>query len=261
MLSTVSHALAVLKLFRDDRELLSLTYISNKMNLGKSTTHRLLQALVESGFMRQDPETRQYGLGYMVVELGGLMVSRLDIYRVAKPHLNVAAGKLKESLNIAVLDRSRALYVHHGEDGDVHLLGIWEKPVLFVGARLPLHATASGKVLLAFASHATTEEVLVGKLKGYTDQTITDSERLRSEILKVQKSGYAMSVGEFHRNITCIAAPIWDESGKVRASCSVSGVTERLRQQNLSWLTSQVRELATKISQSLSDDRELRDEI
>ncbi len=174
--------------------------IARSLGVHPSTASRLLATLSHHGVVQRDPRTARYRLGpALVVPVDDLR--RLPIVSHARPHLEALTRSTGETSNLAVLDGLDVVYVDQVTPPQV-LMASW------VGRRSPIHASSSGKVLLAFGAPDLLRTVLSRPLRRLTGKTITDPERLRSVIEEVRRSGYAVSVGELEEGLVTIAAPV-----------------------------------------------------
>ncbi|HHY92696.1 MAG TPA: IclR family transcriptional regulator, partial [Firmicutes bacterium] len=127
-----------------------------------------------------------------------------------------------------------------------------------IGRKLPLHATAAGKVLLAHLPPAEQEEIFRRGLAAYTPHTITDPAALREHLIRVAELGYAVDNEELEPGLRCVAAPIRNARGHVVASLSLSGLTATLTPERLPALVSAAQEAALAISRRLGYSQALR---
>ena len=171
--------------------------------------------------MEQTTERGRYRLGVGVLRLAGATTARLDLVQEARPVCRQLAADTGETVNIAVLSESSALYLDQIAGSSAL------QPHNWVGQHIPLHATSNGKVLLSGLDDAKVAEVL-GTLSRYTATTITKKGKLREELAVVREQGYAVAVDELEEGLTAAAAPIRNAHGDVVASMSVSGPTFRL---------------------------------
>ena len=229
---------------------ISVGELSQKTGFPKGTSHRLLSSLAYFDYVRQDPVTKNYQLGFKLVELGNRLLGHLDFRAVARPFLIHLAERTKETVHMVILDRNEALYIDK-VDSSEHRSGL--RMVSMLGSRLPAHCSAVGKVLLAHLSDAAFDEVISHKgLAERTRNTITEVERLRAHLKKVFAQGYALDNEENEIGIRCVAAPIRNERGAVIAAISISVPALRSEKSKLeTTLKDRVVETALNISRKL----------
>lgn len=124
-----------------------------------------------------------------------------------------------ESIYLGIRMNQHVLYLEHLDTtGPVKIAGQ-------AGGQYPLHCSAPGKVLLAFAEESVVQELITTGLKRYTEKTLTDAKRLRTELARVHAQGFAVDNEEYGRGLICYAAPIRDSSGKVIGTIGASATT------------------------------------
>ena len=229
---------------------ISVGELSDKTGFPKGTSHRLLSSLAYFDYVRQDPVTKNYQLGFKLVEIGNRLLGNIDFRAVARPFLIHLAEQTKETVHMVILDRNEALYIDK-VDSSEHRSGL--RMVSMLGSRLPAHCSAVGKVLLAHLAEPALAEVIGKKgLPERTRNTITDFDRLQTHLKKVLAQGYAFDNEENEIGIRCVAAPIRNESGKVIAAVSISVPALRIAKTTLqTTLKDQVVETAANISRKL----------
>ena len=229
---------------------LSLGELSEKVNLSKGTVHRLLSSLSYLDFIRQDPLSKQYLLGFKLVELGNSLLNQIDFRIEARPFLIDLAETSGETVHMVILDRSEVLYIDKVEASGKST-GL--RMASMLGSRIPAHCSAVGKVLLASLSETKFEEIVgTGPLPRKTANTITDPEELKIHLKQVRQNGYALDNEENEIGIRCFAAPICDQRGEVIAAISISAPAIRIKTRILvTSLKEQVIETALKISRKL----------
>ena len=217
---SVDRALTILEVLARVGEA-GVTEIAGELDVHKSTAFRLVSTLEAHRLVEQTSERGRYRLGVGVLRLAGATTARLDLVQEARPVCRQLAADTGETVNIAVLSESSALYLDQIAGSSAL------QPHNWVGQHIPLHATSNGKVLLSGLDDAQVSAIL-GTLSRYTTTTITKKGKLREELATVRERGYAVAVDELEEGLTAIAAPIRNAHGDVVASMSVSGPTFRL---------------------------------
>jgi DNA-binding IclR family transcriptional regulator len=250
LVQSIERISLILDILGQNPQGISIRELSSKVNLPKGTTHRLLSSLSYLGYVRQDPKTRNYLLGFKLVELGNILLSQLDLRKEAAPFLNDLAERTKETVHMVILDGHEVVYIDKVEV-DHNPSGL--RMASRIGLRNPAHSSAVGKVLI---SHLPDEELnQFFKRKGLvkrTENTITDTNQLIEHLKMVRNQGYAIDDEENEKGVRCVGAPIYNEAGNAVAAVSISGpafrVTKKLVQESLK---KEVMETALKISQQL----------
>ena len=219
---SVDRALTVLEILARQGDA-GVTEVGLELGVHKSTAFRLLAALESRGFVEQAQERGTYRLGFAVVRLAGSAVAQLDLVRESSRTCEQLAAGLGETVNVAVLDQGWAINVSQARGAASVASVNW------VGQRTPLHATSSGKVLLAFAPTEVRAHVLVGPLERYTAATITDPAVLDDALAKARVAGWACTEEEYEIGLNAVAAPVRGADGSVLAALSAAGPAYRLR--------------------------------
>ncbi|MFE1047374.1 IclR family transcriptional regulator [Streptomyces olivaceus] len=218
---SVDRAVSVLEILARHGEA-GVTEIADELEVHKSTAFRLLGVLENRGLVAQEKERGKYYLGAGVLRLAGAAAVRLDISQEGVPVCRELADELGETANIAVLDDDAAVNVMQARGTASVTAQNW------LGRRTPLHATASGKVLLAHLPSTLREGLLARPLHRFTEHTVTGAAVLRGVLETVAGLGYAITEEELEIGLAAVAAPVRSHDGKVIASISVSGPVYRL---------------------------------
>lgn len=200
--------------------------LSGGLKLPKGTIHRILSSLSYFGYVRQDPETKNYSLGLKLMELSALLGSQLDLRKTAEPVLRDLVEKTGEAAHMVILDRNEIVYIDKMEAKQPTGGLVMSSRV---GARNPAHSCAVGKVLLSYFSEEELWNLIREKgLPQRTASTITEPALLKEHLQIVRIQGYAVDDEENERGIRCLAAPIFDGRGRPIAAISVSGPAVRV---------------------------------
>lgn len=244
-IQSVERAVAALKVFGEDEPELGVTELARRLNLHKSTISRLMATLEAGGFVQQDPRTGRYRLGLQLATLAGRALNQYDLRDVARGALHALARATGETCNLAVRDGDDAVNIDQAlSTNPVKHLG-------WIGRRLPLHCSAAGKPLLAFAPRTDIERVLALPLVAYTPRTVTDPATMWHELERIRVDGVAVAIEEFEPELTAAGAPVRDHRGEVIATVTVSGPTFRLTPDRLASMAGMLRETADQLSASL----------
>ena len=213
--SVTSKVLAVLYAFSHDRYQLSLNEIAAQTKLPLSTSYRLATELVTGKALERAPGGG-YQVGRRLWEVGSLAPSTATLQEIALPFMQDLYEATHENVQLAVLDGREALYLEK-------LRGRRSVPVKTRRAgRLPLHATAVGKVLLAFAPKPFVEDVLGNGLERYTPHTVVAPGHIRRALAEVRRTGVAFTRDELSVGVTSVASPLLDAAGNAVAAMSIS---------------------------------------
>lgn len=215
--SSLVRGLEILRLFRPEQPTLSLVEIANQLGVSRTTPFRLLFTLQHLGYLKQNENTKRYELTPKVLELGFAYLNTLQITDVAKPYLERLRNETGGSAHVGILDDTSVVYVACESARGVTRFSV------AVGSRLPAHATAIGKTLLAFQPKDKWQELLlISDLHSYTKDTKTMITALLKELEVVRNQGFSISSGEFEAGVRSVAAPIFSENGELVAAISVA---------------------------------------
>lgn len=243
---SLSRAIAILHAFNRETPELGVTEISKLVGLHKSTTFRLLSTLIAEGLVSQDPETGRYRLGVGMLDLAGRVQVHTEVRQAARPFMQPLAQRLGATVNIAILDRGMSFNVEQAVP-----IGYLVVNYGWVGRRTPLHATSTGKILLAWLPAAEMHALLGAPLERFTPNTITSRRQLDLELERVRSAGYAVGREEYEVGLNAIAAPLRDKSGGVIAALSVSGPAYRLAPESFTAAAAELTSAATTVSRQL----------
>jgi DNA-binding IclR family transcriptional regulator len=220
-LSTVGNAIRALDVLADQGPL-RLTALAGELRLGKSTVHLLLQTLREHGMVDFDAATSTYGVGLRVFELGATAVEQGGFGSRLVGPMEELARRCNESVSLGVLNAGSVLIVQRIESPEILRADI--RP----GTRMPLHASASGKVLLATMTELEIDRLLpASPLPASARMTHRHRDGLLAEIRLIRERGYAKQEEEFVEGISAVATPVLAAGGRALAALSIAGPSSR----------------------------------
>ena len=218
---SVDRAIAILYLLAQRGDA-GVTEVAAELGVHKSTAFRLIGALEAGNLIEQDGGRGKYHLGRGILRLAGATAARLELPTESRPVCRQLAAELGEAVNVAILDGDEATNILQ-EYGTSSITGRnW------IGQRTPLHATASGKVLLAWMDTVALKEFLTSRPHRYTPHTVTRAAALGAELERVREQGWASTTEEFEIGLNAVAAPVFDATGEVVAAVGTSGPSYRL---------------------------------
>jgi IclR family transcriptional regulator, KDG regulon repressor len=241
----VERALQILGCFDEHHPERGVSEIAQAVGLHKATAHRIVSTLLAHGFLERADEGQRYRLGIGLANLGFLVLQRTDARREAMPIMTELAARLDETCDLSVYHRGQAYYLEVVQGSRALRIAA------AVGRGLPLHATASGKVLLAHQAEAEADAVLASPLVAHTHRTITRASELRRQLEAVRTQGYAFDDEELELGVRAVAAPVRDRGGKVVAALGVACPTSRLSLDRLPTVAAEARQAAEAISRRL----------
>jgi len=214
-------AMAVLELLAEAPDELSLGDIAHRLDLNKSTCHRILTTLAAGDFVER-PSPGTYRLGIGAFRVGSAMARRLSVRERALPAMQELFRSTGETVFLLVLRGDEAVCVERldGRYASTHTLR--------VGGTLPLHLGAGPRLLLSALPDQQVESYLAGPLQRRTSPTQATAEQLREDIQRIRKDGYATSRDDVELGVTALSMPVRDHTGATVAALSVSGLTAHL---------------------------------
>jgi len=248
--AAVRKALELLCEFGTDPPSLSVSDLSRRMEMPKSTTHNLLRTLESMDFLKQDPADKRYRLGPRLYELGMRFSHSTRLVSAALPHLKRLAAETKETVKLGVVS-----------DNEILILSAIESPFQLhtrgdEGLRAPLHCTGLGKAILATLPGERVRSIVEKKgLPRFTPHTIATVERLEEELNRVRVDGYTMDLEENELGVNCVAAAIAVLVDGSAAALSVSAPASRLPRERFRECGERVMETARAVENALGARR------
>lgn len=216
-MNSVEKAMHLLMSFQAERPIWGVRELAAHLNFSPATVQRLLNNLKTYDFVNQDPESRQYRLGYVYFRFLQALQSTYPFTRTAMGFMQQLLKQTRETVHLNVIENMERVCIENLESLQ-HL-----KASMPVGSRSPLNAGASSKCLLAFSPPELIESYLgKAKLSRITKNTITDVKKLRRELKSIQKKGYAASLGERNPGLGSLSAPVKNHKGALLASISLA---------------------------------------
>lgn len=244
MVQSVDRAVTVLEMLARQGEA-GITEIAGELGVHKSTASRLVSVLEARGLVEQLGERGKYTIGFGIVRLAGAATERMDLPRLGRSFCESLAAELGETVNIAIRDNGVAINISQARGTAAVTAHNW------VGQRTPLHATSSGKVLLAYAPPEDQDEVLSESLQRYTMCTVVDPDQLRTDFRAIVRDGYATSYEELELGLNAAAVAVHSADGGVIAALSASGPSYRFSPERVREVVGAITAAATELSAQL----------
>jgi len=196
--------------------------VARELGVHRSTALRLLATLDRHGLVERDARTSKYRLGRRLVQLASSVRGEVDLRQVARPVCDALARALGETVTLDVLDGDEVVPIEQAS-GSTSVVS-----VSWLGTRSPVHCTASGKVILAFAPDAVRARLLHAPLESRTPRTVIDKAELEAQLAQVREAGFARTYEELEVGLNAVAAPVRNSAGEVIAAVDVSGPAHRV---------------------------------
>jgi DNA-binding IclR family transcriptional regulator len=243
---SIERALSVLQCLGYSKRGFSISEISRRIKIPKSSAHLILATLERRGFLQKNTQTGKYHFGLQLVSLSRTALENLDLREEARPFLRDLMQESGLTVHMAILERDEAVIIEKVEAPGLVRLASW------IGRRLDVNCTGVGKVLMAFLPSDELEYLLKTKaFARHNSRTIISSSALRRELTLVRKAGYALDNEEDEPGVCCIGAPVFNEDEKAVAAISVAGTTSQIGIDRVPGLARQVKRAALGISARL----------
>ena len=224
----------------------TITELSEKLNIYPSTVHRILDTLSYLNYIDKCPDSDHYQLGIKSLELGMAKLSQINLVKETMPFLAEISMKYHENVYLGILFENTIFYLAKKEyPRKIQLM-------THLGDRASFNCTALGKILIAFLPKDERKKIYlnVGFHK-CTENSIVNEKKYEEEINKVKIQGFAMDNEEYEKDVTCIAAPVKNHYGQVVAAISISGPSYRFDAKKIEQIKFEIVNYAQKISVNL----------
>lgn len=221
-----------------------ITSLASELQFTKSNVHRLLATLTVHGYVRQQEPNAGYLLGPKLWEMGSLVMSRLDVTKVAHSSMVTLAANTGESVHLSILDGAEVIYIDKIDS--LHAVRAYSR----VGGRAPAWCVATGKAMLAYSPDEALS-AMAPHLSRFTESTLVELDDLRHDLERVRTQRYAVNRGEWRKDVCGIAVPVRDSSSKVIAAIGISGPAARLKARQIKQFAPEVLKAGSAISAAL----------
>jgi DNA-binding IclR family transcriptional regulator len=240
-IAAVGNALQALQMIKEQRTV-RVAEVSRELGVARSSAHRLLAMLAYRGFVLQDPETKAYGPGPALLELGLAVVRDMDVRRVARPHMERLSREIGETISLMLLDRTTLLFLDSVEGP--RSVRVSSR----TGLTMPAHCTSAGKAILAALPPERLRELYPeDQLETRTDQSIATFEDLQTELSRVRRSGYATNFSESEQDIAAIGVAIIGPVAEPSAGLSAAAPASRLDRNRVPDIAAALKSAAAEI--------------
>lgn len=222
VIRSVDRAVAILDLLAQDGWRAGAE-VARELGVHRSTALRLLGTLERHALVERDPRTAKYRLGRRLPQLASVVTGEHDLRFLARPVCEALAEATGETVTLDVLDGDEIVPIEQATGSTAFMSVNW------LGRRTPVHCTASGKVILAFAPDPVRQRLLARPLERRTPRSVTDVGELEKQLAGAREGGFARTFEELEVGLDAIAAPVYSADGPVVAAIDVSGPAHRLQ--------------------------------
>ncbi len=234
---TILHVLDILEILEEFPKGLRLSEITERIQLPKSTVHRILGVLLDRQYIRESHTDNEYLLGYQILSLSNACLNGIDLLREARPFLKEINKEFNETVILGCLDSNKLRIIYLDKINSSHSL----RMVSHVGERAPVHCTALGKAILSkFTINELQEKLKNYDLRKFTEKTITDLKILIQNLQEINEAGYCIDREEYKLHVSCVAAHICNYQGKPIGAISVSIPTTRFSEDKQHQMTKKI---------------------
>jgi IclR family acetate operon transcriptional repressor len=248
---SVDRAVRVLEILAEQGEA-GVTEIARDLGVHPSTASRLIGALLGHELVEHPGRRGKYRLGVGLLRLAGATAGQLDLTTQAQPVCDALAAELDVTTNVAIATGGVAINVCQAQPSRAVATQNW------IGQRTVLHATSSGKVLLAYMPTEECEELLDGSLTAFTPHTLVSAAALRAQLRKVRETGCATAMEEYEEGLNAVAAPVRAHDGTVVAAISASGPAYRVSPERIPEVCEAVMRAAAEVSRRMGYHGDIR---
>lgn len=201
-----------------------LIEISKELNINKASVHRLLQSLIQLGYVSQDENNLKYRPTFKICALSSKILEKNDMATICKPYLKKIADYTNETVHLVKLVDNTAVYIDKVEASKNSI-----RLISRIGKAIPLYCSGVGKTMMAYMSDDKIIDIFNNsEVISYTTNTITDIATLLKTITLVRKNGYAIDNEEMEKGVRCIAICINDFENKPTYAISISAPKDRM---------------------------------
>lgn len=238
----IEKAMVILEALASSRNGLSLSEITRKLGLPKSSTFGLLLTLERLSYLDRNETTGRYMFGMKIFTLANMAMNGLNLRTVASPLLKDLMRTTNLTVHMSIREQNEAVIIEKVDSPYTPKVETW------IGKRMGIHCTAAGKALISDWDEDDINLLINQGLPRYNENTIVSPKKLREELISVRQQGYSLDVEEETIGSRCIGAPIYNEVGKIVAAVSIAGYKQQIHKETINSLISQVKKTAAEIS-------------
>ena len=217
---SVELALAILESLSDADQAKGITQLANELKTTKARIYRHMTTLRRKGYVVQEPETEKYRLALKLYFMGQSLADRFDLLALGREEAMALRNRIGQSVLISTVQDDKLVILYVARSTTTIEVG------MRVGSTFPVHPTAGGRIYLAFGKVDLEAYLARQGFESYTPKTVTDARRLRAEVEKVRRQGWAGVPDEWQLGMNAISAPIFGADGALVASIALLGFVQ-----------------------------------
>jgi DNA-binding IclR family transcriptional regulator len=242
----VERVIKVLEILSQSKNGFSISELSRKIKIPKSSTHRIITTLERGGYLQKNIHSGKYRFGLKLISLSSNALESLELREEAKPFLRHLMMQTNLTVHMAVLERNEAVIIEKFEPQGLIRVSTW------IGRRLDVNSTAIGKALIAYLTDEEFDQQFKDtSLARHNDKTIVSKNRLKQQLARIRQLGHSVSDEENEIGFRCVGAPIFNSNGRVVAAVSVTGITSQIAFEGTQSIIKRVKQAAAGISTQL----------
>ena len=220
---SVARAIDMLNMISETKDPLTITEISQRLDIPKSTAFDIINTLVDKGYLETDKKQKTFSMGINVFQVGSRYLDKLDFQSAAHSLLEEMMLKSGETVFLAVENQGRLVYLDKVESNAS------VRTDSRLGTSNPMYCTGLGKALLAAYENDRVKAIISQEpMKAKTEYTLTNYQELLRDLEQTRRRGYSIDNRESELEVFCVAAPIYDLSGRPVAAISIAGMASRM---------------------------------
>ncbi len=223
-IQSLDKGLKILKAFNRDKQTMTLSEVAKETNITRASARRFLLTFCYLGYMNK--KGKKFRLNSKVLELGYNYMASLDIGEIAKPYLKALSNTINESCSIASLEDTNIVYLMRQQASKITSIN------LNPGANLPAHVTSLGRTIMAF-NNFSDDYLNAFDYKPYTDNSITDKNALKLELIKIRQQGWGLVDQELELGVRSISVPIYSKRNTVKYAMNIGVHADRISKEKL----------------------------
>ncbi|SHK40627.1 IclR family transcriptional regulator [Paramaledivibacter caminithermalis] len=246
IVQSVDRAFDILEALKDGE--IGLVDLSKKVNLNKSTVHRLLNTLIYRGYVSQNQDNNKYRLTLKFLQIGNNFLNSLDIISIAKPYISKLSEKTNEVVHLVTIEEYEIVYIDKIESNNTIRMHS------YIGKRIPIYCTAVGKAYMAYLKDSeflTLWDTIKNNLIKHTENTIVSKTIMLKELENIRNNGFAIDYEENEKEVICIGAPIFNYDKSIKYAISISTPKMRIDKDKIEYFGRLIKETARNISKEL----------